>query len=857
MFTARSESLRILRHVTSLGKGESTIISVTGADAGSAVKGVINDLGEWNVVHVFALPWQAQNPGWLREAVCTKAKVDHLERLDTAQAQVAIVVEKAQWVDVASLHAMVEWARGTRHATVALISATDVPDMLDNFHQIADMRVHLPPLRINDIATLALTYRGVQLNPDVCARMLEVTGGDTELVRDILDAASEDHWRSTHPFLPVPQRWRTAFEQRCGQDATLIQGLQAAAITSHYDALVQLLGNAEPITLAIERGLLQSVPEGSGRIISFTHPTDLAVTRASTAPATWRRLHAAASDWFAAHQQVTESFLHQAKSLDAADDELAQRMFQHASELSTEGLWREAFLVFHRASIIAGNAELEEKCYLHAIEALIADSDIPQASQHVRQLTSVRPNAHIDSIRGYLALHQGHSREATMLISRSWSALDSPSSVDAESRARAASRHVLLKLCEWQPQEVTNWGTTARHWALPQSALYSESHYISLIGEAATTGTIPDLTPLTWETETMAQRRHMAAGWIYTVHDDPFSARQHLSAAGSGQGSERIATWMDAWRARSYLLLGDTLNAEKAVERGLARCERYGITFLKPLLLWTACVIAGLRGDWALASIYSNQLTLSHDAFPIQQIPSAMARLYLGVAQNDQAAVQRAGTFLTELSSTVDTSQPGFWPWRDLWTVHLINTGQLEQAEAIIETAAQRNSSIVSYQAKIAMTQARLHFAHGDAERGIATYDEALAMIESLSLPLYSARVLFDYGQALRRQGKRRLADDLLSRASEYYTAMGADHMVAQCGRERRAGGVGSRIPSIAGLTPQEMEIATLVAEGGTNKDVAGALFLSAKTVEYHLTRVYRKLGIRTRAELGRALDEL
>ncbi|HJD78027.1 MAG TPA: helix-turn-helix transcriptional regulator, partial [Corynebacterium pollutisoli] len=52
-------------------------------------------------------------------------------------------------------------------------------------------------------------------------------------------------------------------------------------------------------------------------------------------------------------------------------------------------------------------------------------------------------------------------------------------------------------------------------------------------------------------------------------------------------------------------------------------------------------------------------------------------------------------------------------------------------------------------------------------------------------------------------------------------------------------------------------EIAKLVAEGATNREVARELFLSSKTVEYHLTRVYRKLGVRTRNELPRVLDEL
>lgn len=858
-FSARYESRKIFRHVSALAPGASSVISLSGADAHSAVDSVIRELEAWKVFRVSALPWRADDSGWLLRTFRDKAGVDELSELDQPHSRVALIVDKAQWADAVSLHALVEWSQSLSQATGVVLGATDLSDINEDFHTVADFRINLPPLRISDIATMAVTYRAVHLNPDVCARFLQVTNGDPSLVRDLLDSASEDHWRSNHPYVPVPRRWRTAFEGRTQGDEQLLAAAQAATITSNYEALVALLGGGEGISAAIKSGILQSVPQGRGRVIVFAHSTDLAVARSEAPPAIIRQLHAKASTWFDQYGKHTEALLHHAQSIDENNDELARQMITHGAELASSGDWRQAYAVFHRASLIAHSAELENQANLNAIESLISDSDIPQANQHVQQLTSLNPSAHVDSIRGYLSLHQGHRTDASMLINRSWSELDQASSVDPKLRTRAASRQVLLSLCEWQPSEVVNWARTTTHWALPESPLQSEAHYISLIGEAACTGEIPDLTPLPWETETMAQRRHMAAGWIYLVHDNPFAARQHLSMDAHGKGSERIAAWMDAWRARSYLLMGDLVNAEKAVEKGLARCERYGISFLEPLLLWSASVVAGLRGDWNMASLYSQQVTLSNDAFPIQQIPSAMARLYIAYSRGDSAAMQRAGTFLTQLNATVDTSQPGFWPWRDIWLSHLISSGQLDEAEKTIEESKVRlePSSVVSARAKLRMSQARLALAHGQQKKGLQLFDESLDMIETLSLPLYSSRVLFDYGQALRRLGKRKLADDLLARASEYFQAMGADNMVARCGRERRAGGLGSRVPSEHGLTPQEKEIASLVAQGNSNNDVAAALFLSPKTVEYHLTRVYRKLGVRNRAELGNELRHL
>ncbi|OFS21835.1 helix-turn-helix transcriptional regulator [Corynebacterium sp. HMSC04H06] len=83
---------------------------------------------------------------------------------------------------------------------------------------------------------------------------------------------------------------------------------------------------------------------------------------------------------------------------------------------------------------------------------------------------------------------------------------------------------------------------------------------------------------------------------------------------------------------------------------------------------------------------------------------------------------------------------------------------------------------------------------------------------------------------------------------------MGAPEFVERCNQERRASGLGRRTTGAGGLTPQEEEIAKAVADGASNREVAEELYLSTKTVEYHLTRVYRKLGIRSRNELPRAL---
>jgi len=122
-----------------------------------------------------------------------------------------------------------------------------------------------------------------------------------------------------------------------------------------------------------------------------------------------------------------------------------------------------------------------------------------------------------------------------------------------------------------------------------------------------------------------------------------------------------------------------------------------------------------------------------------------------------------------------------------------------------------------------------------------------------LPLRYDAARVNFAYGQTLRRAGKRRQADVVISTARDLYLSLGAHTYVARCDRELKAGGLhqvrGSR--DDANLTPQEEAVSTLVAQGLSNREVAAELYVSPKTVQYHLTRIYAKLGVRSRSELA------
>ena len=132
--------------------------------------------------------------------------------------------------------------------------------------------------------------------------------------------------------------------------------------------------------------------------------------------------------------------------------------------------------------------------------------------------------------------------------------------------------------------------------------------------------------------------------------------------------------------------------------------------------------------------------------------------------------------------------------------------------------------------------------------------EEAAAEYASLGLRFDHARALLSLGRAQRRLRKWGAARDTLQRAAASFDEIGSPGWADEARSELSR--VGARRPPPAGeLTPAERRVAELAAAGLANKEIARDLFVSVKTVEAHLSHVYAKLGIRSRAQLARHLS--
>ncbi len=136
-------------------------------------------------------------------------------------------------------------------------------------------------------------------------------------------------------------------------------------------------------------------------------------------------------------------------------------------------------------------------------------------------------------------------------------------------------------------------------------------------------------------------------------------------------------------------------------------------------------------------------------------------------------------------------------------------------------------------------------------------YQEAIGHLAQCRTKPQLARAYLLYGEWLRRQRRRRGAREQLRTAHEMFASMGAEAFAERARVELLATGERAR-QRTAGteteLTPQEAQIARLVSQGDSNRDIAAQLFLSASTVDYHLRKVFRKTGVTSRTQLARTI---
>jgi DNA-binding CsgD family transcriptional regulator len=185
-----------------------------------------------------------------------------------------------------------------------------------------------------------------------------------------------------------------------------------------------------------------------------------------------------------------------------------------------------------------------------------------------------------------------------------------------------------------------------------------------------------------------------------------------------------------------------------------------------------------------------------------------------------------------------------------------MRSGRRSAADAALDELAERAAASGSDSALGLAARSRALVDDGPTAE--AEYDVALANLERSPVVVYYARTHLVYGEWLRRQNRRIDARRELRIAHEMFTKMGADGFAERTRRELAAAGepmqdeCGGKaiVTSIATLTTQESYIARLAGDGYSNSEIASHLFISPRTVEWHLSKIFAKLGVTSRREL-------
>jgi DNA-binding CsgD family transcriptional regulator len=255
-------------------------------------------------------------------------------------------------------------------------------------------------------------------------------------------------------------------------------------------------------------------------------------------------------------------------------------------------------------------------------------------------------------------------------------------------------------------------------------------------------------------------------------------------------------------------------------------------------------------GDWGELE-HANPPASNNLEDAMRQYSLARVRLAQGRANEALDAALSCGSVV---EATVEFF--GYCPWRATGAEAALSVGDRTLAEELARTAAERAKRTEVLNERI-RTQRVLGLCQGPRE-GLATLQAAADLAEGAGPRLETIRALVELGGALRRANKRMAAREPLQRAADMAWAGGATALHEQARTELAATGARPRRAMLLSgpdsLTPSERRIAELAAVGHSNREIAQALFVTPKTVEYHLRNAYRKLDIDGRDSLSAVL---
>lgn len=766
------------------------------------------------------------------------------------------VVDDAQWLDSSTTHALGFVARRLGADSVGLVLATRAP--IDDLHDLPELGVH--GLGLSQASALLDSVLVGRLDGSVRERLLAEAHGNPlaliELPRTLTPAELTERIRR-EPDGTLSAQIEESFRRRLEPlPASSRQLLVLAAAEPLGDPLL-LFRAAESLGIGVEA---VDAASGIGLVdfterVTFCHPLARSAAYRAAAPEERRSAHGALAEATDRDVDPDRCAWHRAQATVAPDEELASELERTAERARTRGGVGASAVFLDDAVRLTPDPSLRIERALAAAAQKFDAGALDDADRLLRAVVGDQADelqqARAERLRAKVVYASSKdSRDAVYALIRAARRLFP---VDPE-----LGRQTLF-----EASCVARWNGDRQDCLAVAQAV--EEHpdsgerrprdlllrgWARLLNEGYPAGT--DLL-----TQGMIALRDQVA--VSELEVEEFQGAGSVATAlwdfeSSYAISDRVVRWARETGALTVLRSGLDMLATAQIDTGDFAAARASLEEIETVLAVTGS--EQLDDTWVLVHAWCDD-----EAFALDRIETlerqlgehaktevARALLYNGLGRYDRAQVAA--------QRSCDLHQAGGWG-RAL--VELVEAAArcgdaMRAATAFEQLAARTRQGGTDWALGL---EARAHALLVDGDAAEALYRQSIELLGRTRLRPDLARAHLVYGEWLRRENRRVDARNELRRAHELFSGMGAAAFTDRAARELAATGETARKrtdDTRADLTAQESLIARLAAEGLTNPEIGAKLFLSPRTVEWHLRRVYPKLGISSRKELRTVL---
>ncbi|HKF31471.1 MAG TPA: AAA family ATPase [Jatrophihabitantaceae bacterium] len=769
------------------------------------------------------------------------------------------LVDDAQWLDRVSAQTVAFVARRLLAERIALVIAVREPSGETDVVGLPDLTVR--GLSDHDARAMLLDALHVPLDAAVCDRIIAECRGNPLALLELprtWPAAELAGGFGTPDTQPLASRIEAGYVRRLRSlpgDTQLL--LLAAAADPVGDAALlwraagRLGLGADPAAAAEKTGLIEFGPR-----IRFRHPLVRSAVYRSALPSDRRAVHLALAEATDPIVDPDRRAWHLAAAAPEPDEQVAVELERSAGRAQARGGLAAAAAFLQRAVALTDDSARRTERALAAAQANLHAGAFDAAlglltAAHASPLDELQ-RARVDLLRGQIAFASGHGSDAPPLLLEAAKQLEPldpdlarETYLDAWGAALFAGRLATAG-------SLLDAASAARSAPSPRHRPRPSDVLLDALAMLITEGHIAAAPKLRQATRAFAGEadHNFRWGWLTTVppnvlwDDESWHAinvRQLQVARKAGAlarlpidltASAILAAWWGDF-AMAAAVIGET---DAVTEATQTRIAPYG-----------AMLLAALRGREASALIDSaiDAAIAGGQGIAVQYAHWVRAILFNGLGRYDRAlaAAQQASADTPELFLSA-------WALPELIEAS-VRSGHSHLGLAALERLVTATSSGGTDWALGIEARSRALLSEGDTAESL--YREATQRLACTRFRPELARAHLLYGEWLRREGRRVDARQQLRIAHDILGAIGMDAFAERARRELLATGETARKRTVETpdeLTAQETQIARLAREGLSNHEIGTRLFISPRTVEWHLRKVFTKLGISSRKQL-------